>query len=137
MVEGSKRAVELAEGHEEHKSFARLAHSELRAKGIVRFRDKASREYWISDQKLQIVLQDNSEVHYNVDSNSISILGSGESQFVGYEEFTGDFTPFVNAIGMASSVALSKEIEQEGEVLARLDESRGEAAKNVAELLES
>tara|TARA_Y100000310_G_C20275495_1_gene620023 strand:- start:425 stop:574 length:150 start_codon:yes stop_codon:yes gene_type:complete len=49
MGETSKRQQELAEGHDEQKGYASLAYSELRAKGIQRFRDQAGREYWVSD----------------------------------------------------------------------------------------
>lgn len=132
-----ERAEELAEGHEVNKGYAKLAHSELRAQGVTRFRDKAGREYWISEQKLQIVLPDNSEVHYNTESDSLSIKGAGEREFVGYTEFTGDFAPYINALGMAQTVALSEHPEEQGEVLARLHEGRGDTSGAVSQVLHS
>lgn len=137
MVDRTTRAEELSEGHKEQRGYAKLAHSEFRGKGITRFRDKAGREYWISEQKLQIILPNNSEVHYNLDSDSISIKGAGEQQFVAYEEFAEDFSPFVNAIGMAQTIALSNSLESEGEVLARLHEGRSGVSGAMAEVMES
>ncbi|PIQ76960.1 hypothetical protein COU78_06605 [Candidatus Peregrinibacteria bacterium CG10_big_fil_rev_8_21_14_0_10_49_24] len=137
MVDRTTRAEELSEGHSEQKRYAKLAHSKLREKGITRFRDKAGREYWISEQKIQIILPDQSEVHYNVDSNSISIKSAGEQHFVAYEEFAGNFAPFVNAVRMAQSIALSENLDEEGKVLARLHEGRGGVAGAMNELMHS
>lgn len=118
MSEHISRQQELAAGHDEQREFARLAYSELRGKGIRRFEDKAGRQYWVSDQKLQIVLPDNSEVQYNVDRDSISIKAAGEDDlFQGYEEFIGDFTPFVEAISIAQTIALSDDPSQYGRIL--------------------
>jgi hypothetical protein len=78
MVDRNNRATELSEGHEEQKSYARLAHSELRAKGIQRFRDDAGREYWVSDNVLQIIMPDgSSEARYSLKTDSIMIKGEG------------------------------------------------------------
>jgi len=129
------RRQELAVGHEEQKGFARLAYMELRAKGIQRFRDEAGREYWLSDQKLQIILPDHSEVHYNIGSNTIQVMGPGETQFQGYEEYTGDFTPFVEAIGMAQTIGLSEAPSELGTVLNSVTTGQGETTAGVQGLL--
>ena len=129
-------AEELAAGHDEQRGFARLAYSELRARGILRFEDKAGREYWVSDQKLQIVLPDNSMVQYNVDRNSIAIKAAGEDDlFQGYEEFIGDFTPFVEAIGTAQAIALSDDPSKYGRVLNSVTTGQRDVAAEVQEVL--
>ncbi len=132
----SHRAEELAAGHEEQKGYARLAHSELRGKGIQQFVDDAGREYRVSEQKLQIILPDGPQVHYSADTDSIIIMGAEGEQTVGYTDYVGDFTPFVEAVGRAQTIALSEDPRAFGTIVSSVSSGQGETAAGVGELVD-
>tara|TARA_Y100000310_G_C20275495_1_gene620022 strand:- start:161 stop:391 length:231 start_codon:yes stop_codon:yes gene_type:complete len=74
-------------------------------------------------------------VHYTIETDSVSIKGPGEPQFVGYEEYTGDFSPFVSAIGMAQTVGLSEDPSSMGTVLNEISTDQGNATGSMADVL--
>lgn len=56
---------------------------------------------------------------------------------MGYEEYTGDFTRFVNAVGMAQTIGLSNNPSELGTVLNSISTGQSEAATGVEGLLNS